>query len=180
VIKAVPKTRRKGHRWLWAVTFGLFLVMSLGGLVLWRAKSFQLLSIQTASMAPQLKTGDAIVTKPVPLSSLKSGDVISYHDPLHASVIITHRIISIDQPKHLVITKGDSAPMADPPFDSTLIIGRVSYGLAKLGYALNFLRSPAGLIIGTYIPALGIVLSELRRLGRVYSRPTYRFAHYIR
>jgi len=167
------KPFKKRHRLLWAVTFGLFLIMSIGSLVLWRANSFQLLSVQTASMSPLLKPGDAVVTKPVAFSSLRPDDVISYHNPAHYQVIITHRIISIETAKHLIITKGDATPIPDQPLDSSLVIGRVSYGLAKAGYILNFLRSPAGLIAAVYLPALCIVLKELRLLVRNYSRPTY-------
>jgi len=159
---------------VWAVTLVLFVITSAGGWFLWQAKSFQLLSVQTASMAPLLKSGDAVVVKPVPEKSLKVGDIITYRDPNHARVTITHRVISVDKSKHLLITKGDNAPIADPPFDLSLVIGRVSYGLPKLGYVLDFFRSRAGLVSLIYIPAAGIIWNELRRLHQSYQHPTYR------
>lgn len=93
---------------------------------------------------------------------------------MHPVVTITHRIVSIGVSKNLVTTKGDNSPVADTPFDTSLIIGRVSYGMAKVGYLLDFLRSPTGLIFGTYIPATVVLWLEFRRLKLFYASTVYR------
>lgn len=134
----------------------------------------QTLSVQTNSMEPALHPGDAVVVKKVAARALRAGDVIAYRDPLHPAIFITHRIVTINARKNTVVTKGDNESVADTPFDTSLIIGRVSYGLVKAGYLLDFLRSPAGLILGTYMPAAIVLWLELRRLKIFYTPTVYR------
>ena len=79
----------------------------------------------------------------------------------------------IDASSGRVTTKGDAVALTDAPFDKSLIVGKVTYHVAKLGYTLNFLRSPRGLLLCCYVLALFIVSTELRRVLRHYYRPTY-------
>ena len=79
-----------------------------------------------------------------------------------------------------MITKGDNTPRNDKPLPMSQIIGKVDYKVAYLGYGLNFLRSPAGLITAVYLPALLIIVLELKRLATHYTKPTYRLLSYAK
>lgn len=138
------------------------------------------MSVESASMTPAVKRGDAVVLRTVKPSELSVGDIVSYRSPANQSVIITHRVVAVEQTWGLVITKGDNAQRNDRPVPMSDIIGRVDLRVAYLGAALNFLRSPAGLVVAVYLPALIIVILELKRLVQYYQRPTYRLVAYTK
>lgn len=149
------------------------------GYGLWRAQGMRILSVQTASMAPLLEPGDAVVVRQVAASDLRPGDVVSFYAPSAApgdAVIVTHRIIGVDRAGQF-ITQGDGNVAADGPLDPSLLVGRASHSLANAGYLVDFLRSPLGLLACIYLPALLLVAIELRRLVR-YFRPTYQLTHH--
>lgn len=174
----VRKSRQ--HSKVSVLAFLVLLVVSGTGLALWRFQSVQVLSVESASMAPEIKRGDAVVIQPVTFNDLKVDDVVSYRSPADQSVIVTHRVVAVERNWNQLITKGDNAARIDTPLPPSEIIGRVQARVKYLGFVLNFLRSPAGLIVGVYIPALIIVLLEVKRLVMYYSKPTYRLATYTK
>jgi signal peptidase len=172
----VYKSRR--HNRLGLGAFLLLSLVSIGGLALWRMPSVQLMTVESGSMTPAIRKGDAVVLRPVASSNLKVGDVVSYRSPADQSVIITHRIVEVEKTWKQVITKGDNVSRNDKPLPMSEIIGRVDLRVAYLGFALGFLRTPAGLIACVYLPALLIVGLELKRLAVNYTKHTYRLVGY--
>lgn len=172
--------RSRRHSKLSLVAFLILLTACLAGLTLWRIQSVQVMSVESASMSPTIRRGDAVVLKTVQPAELKAGDIVSYRSPANQSVIITHRIVTVEKNWNLVITKGDNTPRNDKPLPMSQIIGKVDYKVAYLGYGLNFLRSPAGLITAVYLPALLIIVLELKRLATHYTKPTYRLLSYAK
>lgn len=166
------------HNKLSLFAFLVLTVVSLIGIVLWRTQSVQVMSVQSGSMTPAIKRGDAVVLRPVSMQNLAVGDVVSYRSPANQSVIITHRITRVESNWRLVVTKGDNANRADAPVPMAEIIGRVDTRIAYGGFVLDFLRSPAGLVAGVYIPAVIIIGLELKRLVLAYTKPTYRLVGY--
>ena len=55
---------------------------------------YSLLSVQSDSMSPTLEAGDLILTRPVDISSLQEGDVVTFYspDPARRGEKVTHRI----------------------------------------------------------------------------------------
>lgn len=170
------KTRT--HNKLSVFAFIILLLVSLGGTALWRMQTVQVMSVQSGSMSPAINKGDAVVLRPVDRRDLKVGDVVSYRSPANQAVIITHRVVAVESNWGLLVTKGDNTERADKPVAAAEVIGRVDARIAYAGFALDFLRSPAGLIAAVYIPAGTIVLLELRRLASYYGKPTYRLVGY--
>ena len=162
------------HSKLSLMAFLMLATVSLGGLALWRMPGMQVMTVESSSMAPNIRKGDGVLLQSVKATDLKLGDVVSYRSPVDQSVIITHRIIEVEPNWGQVVTKGDNAPRNDKPVPMSAIVGRVRMRAAYLGFALDFLRSPAGLIAGVYLPALIIVVLELKRLVLHYTKPTYR------
>ncbi len=154
------------------------MVVSLVGIGMWRLNNVQFMSVQSGSMAPAIRRGDAVVVQPVDPKVLVSGDVISYRSPANQSVIITHRIIKVESNWHLLVTQGDNTSQPDKPVSIDSVIGRVNARIAYAGYALDFLRTPVGLAVAVYLPAAIILGSELKRLVTYYHRPTYRLPGY--
>ena len=106
---------------------------------------YRMYCIQTGSMEPDYTVGTIIFVKPVDFNSLSEGDVITFRS---GSVVVTHRIVSIDRDSEKVETKGDNNDTADfSPTDYSDIIGRVEYYVPYVGYPVLFGQTLAGKII---------------------------------
>ena len=84
-------------------------------------------------------------------NDLKVGDVVAFRS---GGIIITHRIVSIDQEHKTLITKGDANPSQDSPVPFTSVVGKVVGVNHWMGIAVHLLRSyTISIILGT----IGIV-----------------------
>lgn len=130
------------------------------------------LSVQSGSMAPTFHKGDLVITKPVPDRRYAVGDIVTFINPKNKRETITHRIVAV--PPHnaahspRIITKGDANKATDGHIPIHLIVGKVELSLPYAGYIFDFLRRPVGLLLVIYIPALTIIVSEIRRLAKYY------------
>jgi signal peptidase I len=128
--------------------------------------------VLTGSMRPSFAPGDAIVTRPTPVSALKPGMVVVFVPPGHQDAY-AHRIVSIGgtPTRPILVTKGDANPAADHwrvPIDSR-VIPRVVGSLPKTGYPLVWLREPrwrAG-VTG----ALGLLMTALLTRAALRTKP---------
>ena len=169
------QSSRPTTTWLKGFAFITLLLIGGSGIIFWRLQSVQLVSITNNNMAPLLHPGDGVIVQTK--SQPQTGEIISYYDPIDQTKIDTQRVIRVSE--DAVTTQNESSVRLNAPFSQSLIIGTVQYHVAKLGYVLNFLRSPLGLLIGVYFPALIILGSELKRLSNYYAQPTYRLiSHY--
>jgi|GEM_PF-1608437 len=168
--------QQRSHRWMGAVAFSVLMVFSVSGILLGRVQSVAVEGVRGGSMAPLLRNGDAVVLAKT--RAVAARDIISYRSPINPADILTRRVSAVDNTKDVVITKGDNAAKANAPFSESLVIGVARYHVAKLGYVIDFLRSPAGLVIGAYLPATIIVGLELSRLSRYYEPPVYHLPGY--
>ncbi|MFZ1324388.1 MAG: signal peptidase I [Candidatus Saccharimonadales bacterium] len=146
------------------------LVGASGLAVVTRIQGGNLLSVQSGSMSPYLNKGDLISVKNVAANKLKAGDVVTYTSPLNAKQSITHRIVELPSWSNgqQFVTKGDANESPDPQITGKDILGKLSYSAPLLGYLVDFTREPLGLIIIIYLPALCIIIGELRRLTKYY------------
>jgi signal peptidase I len=125
-------------------------------------------------MAPLLEKGDAVVVQRTDPANLQAGDLVSLLLPNGDGLLVTHRVLWVDQAAGRIVTKGDANATADPATDVTAVVGKVQYKLAGAGYIIDGLRSWPGLVLAVYAPLALLLASELRRVGRYYGRPTYR------
>ena len=148
-------------------------IAGAAGLAVIHAQGHQLLSVQTASMVPTFRPGDALIVAPVSVRYLRPGDVISYHSPRDPAVIVSHRLVSIDRQAGLLTTSGDALQTQDPAFPPDQVAGRVMAVAPRLGLVLDTLRRPLALVLAVYLPAGLVVAAEVHRLARVYADPLY-------
>jgi signal peptidase len=152
-----------------AITLTIAIVGVSGGMLYLQAHGGNFLSIQSGSMVPIFRKGDLVVVTRVPASALKAGDVVTFINPANTRQTITHRLIRV--PTRMspdFQTKGDANPAADKPIAAAAIQGKVRAGIPKLGFGLDFVRRPLGLVLLIYIPALLICIHEIRLLARHY------------
>ena len=155
------------------VTIALIVLASIAGLVLYKTQGLRFYSVQTDSMVPILQPGDLAITTRPDITHLQTGDIISYQSSQQPFKIITHRVYQIDPAKGYIVTKGDKLNYPDPPITAAQLTGKAAVAVPKLGYFLNFLRQPLGLIALIYLPALLITGYELARLMTHFSRQSY-------
>jgi signal peptidase len=142
------------------------LAIALLPLILARLGGWKALSVQTGSMRPAINPGDVVFVKSVPKSHLAVGDVVTYINPANKQQTITHRITAIQGEKFTL--KGDANKTADPVVFSHYILGKQAYRLPLAGHYMDFVYSWPGLILLIYLPALGVILGEVRRLTTYY------------
>ena len=128
---------------------------------------YSVLIIASPSMTGAIEAGDAIIIKNS--DSYAVGDVITYF-PADESYSVTHRIVRTEGDKFY--TKGDANPSEDPdPVLIEQIAGKVVVKLNKVGYFIEWLKSPAGIICAaTFIVLLIlIIVIEDKRRGKTDS-----------
>lgn len=108
-------------------------------------------TVQSNSMVPVLNKGDLLFVKGE--SEYKQGDIVVYQSQ---SKLVVHRIIDIEGNE--ITTKGDANNTEDASFESSQIKGKVIASAPLLGYVIDFLKSPVGILL---ILACAIGLVEL-------------------
>lgn len=123
--------------------------------------------VLSGSMEPLLSAGDAAIITDVPSADLEVGDVITFHGIGEDKRLTTHRIIDrVELPSGLHFqTQGDanSSPDVDLAPAGGVVgryDGRIPYG----GRALLLLSRPEAKIVLVAVPALLILMGELRTL----------------
>ena len=128
---------------------------------------YSVLIIASPSMTGAIEAGDAIIIKNS--DSYAVGDVITYF-PADESFSVTHRIVRTEGDKFY--TKGDANQSEDPdPVLIEQIAGKVAVKLNKVGYFIEWLKSPVGIIFAaTFIVLLIlIIVIEDKRRGKTDS-----------
>ena len=128
---------------------------------------YSMLIVASPSMTGAIEAGDAIIIKNS--DSYAVGDVITYF-PEGESFSVTHRIVRMEGDKFY--TKGDANQSEDPdPVLIEQIAGKVAVKLDKVGYFIEWLKSPIGIIFAaTFIVLLIlIIVIEDKRRGKTDS-----------
>ena len=117
-------------------------------------------AVISGSMEPEIPVGSIVCSQKVEFADLKENDVISYQ--VSSDTIVTHRIVSIDNEKKQVITKGDANNVNDAnPVPSSNIIGKVVFSLPLIGYISIYMQSMLGIVIICAIVFILILLNYL-------------------
>lgn len=104
--------------------------------------------IITGSMEPAIRTGSLIVIKSVSEDNLAAGDIITYKPIEGRSDLVTHRIIDEASEDNSFITQGDANDIPDfNPVYYDSIVGKVIFTIPLLGYLINFLKTPQGIVL---------------------------------
>ncbi len=109
----------------------------------------------------------------VPNASLKVGDVITYANPQKAGTTVTHRIVETFRLYGRIpafITKGDANPNPDKPVVANSVQGKVTWYVPYVGTWMSWTRTIVGISVIVYLPALIVIIDELRRLAAYYRK----------
>lgn len=159
-----------------ATAISLLFVISVGlcGLVAVRISGRQLLSVQSNSMIPTFRRGDAVLVEPLLAVQLSPGDIVAYQSSRSPRVTITHRLIAIDYVRRQLTTAGDAQQdHPDPPVGFSQLQGRAVAVAPGLGWLLDGGHRPVALVATVYLPAAIIIGQELWLLAGRASQPQY-------
>jgi signal peptidase I len=120
-------------------------------------------------MRPYARTGDAVLVKKSD-KTVSPGKIVSYVSPTQAgaSVIVTHRVVSVDGAAGTFTAKGDNNVSADKALPLSYVVGAVQSPVPYAGYVVDMLKRPVGLIAAVYVPCALMIIAEIRRLTRHY------------
>lgn len=133
-----------------------------------------LYTIVSPSMEPNINIYDVIIDIRVDNDNdVKLGDIITfYSDAIDTGgYTVTHRIHSVYDTSgtRYYITKGDNNQNPD---DGTItidnIVGKVRFIIPAIGRIQFFVSSKFGWVIVILIPALGIILADIKKLIKIF------------
>jgi signal peptidase len=115
------------------ILMGLFACVILG------FGPLKLIGIETGSMTPAIRIGDAVlVNKICDRDSLKEGDIVAYENEEH--IIVVHRIYKINKDETF-ITKGDYNNSADSKYvTKEQIKGKVMFKIPFIAYPTIYFK----------------------------------------
>ena len=152
-----------------AVYFGLLatlavFILMLASVVLPGLLGHAALAVHGGSMGDSLPRGSVAIARWVEPEDVQPGYVIVMDADGQARPKI-HRVVSVDEEngRTIVQTKGDANEAADPGYQ--ILDGPVAvhtYTLPLLGYAIEFIRTPAGWLFLVALPAALVSLMTLR------------------
>lgn len=146
-----PSSNRVGHL-LWVglrsaifVTLAIFLMVAATAVF---SRKWEVSPILSGSMRPGLPLGGVVIAQRVPVTSLKTRDVVLFHPPGEPKLTFVHRIISLKHtPQGLTMrTQGDANLFPDSWH--SILKGRwayrARYSIPFLGYVGVWEHSPSG------------------------------------
>jgi len=117
--------------------------------------------VLTGSMEPAIPVGGVVIIKPEKYEAIQVGDIICFK--FSESTLITHRVVAINEEGF--ITKGDANEENDPKtVKKEDLVGKVALILPLAGYIGSFIQTPLGFILFLFIPAVSIILYEVRNI----------------
>ncbi|MEH7380024.1 signal peptidase I [Bacillus sp. JJ1533] len=133
---------------------------------------YQLKTVLSGSMEPEIKTGSIIAIKPITQKTVfQENDVITFISPDDHSILITHRIIAVKGEGTHFLTKGDNNDNPDSqPVLAQNIVGKYEgFTIPYVGYLVNFGKSKLGSILFLIIPGIIILGYSIVTLWKAIS-----------
>lgn len=139
------------------VTFNIYNFVSINLLHkdLAKVAGYALLEVVSGSMEPTIMKGDLIIID-TNCKEYHDNDIITFRDINDA--FVTHRILSIDNEKNIMVTKGDANDSKDEAMSTTAIVGKYVLKIPFLGDIMSSLKNPLVMIL---ILVTGIVVCAL-------------------
>jgi signal peptidase len=124
------------------------------------------LGVASASMAPAIEPGDAVLVRMVPADRVTAGNIVTFRDP-HRGVLLTHRVVSTRAAggRLTVVTRGDANTGSETwSINHTGRVGLFVHRVPWLGYPLALL-GPEQVLPTLYLITIALCASAaIRRI----------------
>jgi signal peptidase len=166
---------KKIFNWIYYIVLGAIIFVALLLIVSTFpiTGNIKMLSVLSGSMEPTIHTGSVVIIRPE--SSYKVGDVITFGQNTKTDIPTTHRIaeMKIVEGSAIYKTKGDANNVEDSTeTPAKEVIGKVLFSIPYLGYIVDFVKKPVGLMLVIVIPAVVVIYDELRKIGKELKKLT--------
>lgn len=157
---------------IYYAAFGLIVLITLVMIysVLPISNNFKILTVLSGSMNPKISTGSIVIV--VPANDYKINDVITFKNS-KSETPITHRIIEMQVNSGVLyyITKGDAnnGPDRELVMKSD-VIGKMLFSIPFIGYVIEFIRKPLGLLLVVLIPCVAIICEEIYKIWKEFKK----------
>lgn len=166
-------TRKRLTSFAAALTGGILLGVIALALVP-RVVGLSTFTVLSGSMRPTLGVGDVVIDEHVAPRAVRPGDVVSFEDSSRGGALVTHRVRSAQRVGDRIafVTRGDANNVDERwSVRADGRIGRVRWHVPKVGYVLHALGSSTGRMLLITLPAILLILLELRgAIGTIFSR----------
>jgi signal peptidase len=156
---------------IFMLTIGFFLIKSKVDGDVPNIAGNRIYVVLTGSMVPVFDPGSIVIDKEIKPDQVAPNDIVTFKDPRDPNVLITHRVVQINQKNGslIFVTKGDANNGKDPfVVPARNIIGKVNYSVPYLGYILEFSKSPAGIkLLLIIIPGSLFLLTQLWKIIKI-------------
>jgi signal peptidase I len=175
--------RRLAVRLLRALSVSVIIVLALaaGTVLVGRVTGrWQVIPVLTDSMAPVAPSGSVVVVTPVPVASIRPGDIMMFHAPTTGRPLVVHRVIKVTpyHGEYLFETKGDANNSRDPWIirmkGNTTWLERLD--VPYLGQLAMLMRRQAFFFVLMSFAGALLVVMALRRIWRRDDAPFPRAA----
>jgi signal peptidase I len=167
MLGGTKKLLRSALRWalrsMVVATAGVFLLIAIGP----RLGLYQTVTVLSGSMRPAFTAGDLLVLRPERLTSVRTGQVLTYSIPIGDHHVESHRIVQVvsRRPYTIIRTKGDANAARDPW--TAVLRGRQAWHVVGVvpyaGRPILWLREPIPHLVSVLLaPALFLVFGLLR------------------
>lgn len=124
--------------------------------------------VESGSMSGSAKghveIGDLLLARKTDVKTLTEGNVILYQD---GDITVCHRIVAVgfyEDGSRYFIMKGDANNIEDAnPVPEEQVSGIVRHRIPGVGYFLNFMQSPLGMLISIALPLIILAAWEFLR-----------------
>ena len=116
------------------------------------------MAVLSGSMEPAIPVGGLVYVKPVEASELEVGDVCTYYLS-DGETFVTHRVMSIDPENQTLVTQGDANEDPDGDIQFSQVYGKAEFHLPYLGFAIQNIRTPVGIMTICGVVMLVILLN---------------------
>lgn len=135
-----------------------------------QALGFQVYTVLSGSMMPQIPVGSAVYVKKEAFANISAGDVVTYHSDV-SGVYVTHRVVEKNEEGKFLVMKGDANEEPDGSrVHEEELIGVVRFFVPYLGYAAALLGGTGEklLLLGTFLWLLLIrmVLTDVLKIHK--------------
>lgn len=124
-----------------------------------RVMGYQIYSVVTGSMEPEIPVGSMVYVKSIAPKELKEKDVVAFYGGRDTNAIITHRVVNNNLISGQITTKGDANKTEDMnPVSYSDVIGIVEYTIPKAGALAQIFTSTQGKIATAGVVGTSVLL----------------------
>ena len=136
----------------------IMLILFTAPLTLPKLLGYQIYAVLSGSMEPEYPVGSVVYIKEEAPGNIQVGDVITFHLPEEANVVMTHRVVRIDAINSVFNTKGDANEQEDvQPVSFDKLIGKAVLDIPKVAIISDFINTTTGKAVCFSLFALSFI-----------------------